>query len=69
MDNTPAEEAGLKPVDVITAIDGTKIESMPELKRKLYQYKENDKAEFTIIRNGQEQKVSITLKAKPGNLQ
>ncbi|HBD63725.1 MAG TPA: 2-alkenal reductase, partial [Clostridiales bacterium] len=69
LDNTPAEEAGLKPVDVITAIDGTKIESMPELKRKLYQYKENDKAEFTIIRNGQEQKVSITLKAKPGNLQ
>lgn len=69
MNNSPALEAGLKPQDVITAIDGDKIESMSDLKRNLYEYKENDKAEFTIIRNGQEQKITMTLKVKPENLQ
>lgn len=63
--NSPATEAGLKTGDVITAIDGDKIESMSDLKRNLYEYKDNDKAEITIMRNGQEQKVTMTLKTKP----
>ena len=65
--NSPATEAGLKTGDVITAIDGDKIESMSDLKRKLYDYKENDKAEITILRNGEEEKVTINLKTKPSN--
>lgn len=65
MSDSPAIEAGLKVGDVITAIDGDKIESMSDLKRNLYEYKENDKAEITIIRNGAEQKVTMTLKTKP----
>lgn len=65
--NSPATEAGLKTGDVITAIDGDKIESMPDLKRNLYEYKDGDKAELTIIRNGQEQKVTIALKTQPAN--
>lgn len=69
MPNSPATVAGLQPQDVITAIDGDKIESMSDLKRNLYEYKENDKAELTIMRNGQEQKVTMTLKVKPDNLQ
>jgi S1-C subfamily serine protease len=67
--NSPATEAGLKTGDVITAIDGDKIESMSDLKRNLYEYKENDKAELTILRNGEEQKVTITLKIKPANFE
>lgn len=69
MQNSPATESGLKPGDIITAIDGDKIESMSDLKRNLYEYKENDKTELTIMRNGQEQKVTMTLKLKPDNLQ
>lgn len=68
LSNSPATEAGLKPRDVITAIDGDKIESMSDLKRNLYEYKENDKVELTIMRNGQEQKITMTLKVKPDNL-
>jgi S1-C subfamily serine protease len=67
--NSPAAEAGLKPGDVITAIDGDKIKSMSDLKRNLYEYKENDNAEITIMRNGQEQKVTMTLKNKPADYQ
>lgn len=67
--NSPAIEAGLVPGDVITAIDGDKIESMSDLKRNLYEYKNDEKAVLTIMRNGQEQKVEMTLKTKPSELQ
>lgn len=69
MNGSPAAQAGLNPQDVIIAIDGDRIESMSDLKRNLYEYKENDKAEFTIMRGGQEQKINITFKIKPSNLQ
>lgn len=67
--NSPAFEAGLNAQDVIRAIDGDKIESMSDLKRNLYEYKDGDKAELTIMRNGQEQKIEMTLKAKPAGFQ
>lgn len=69
MNGSPASQAGINPQDVIIAIDGDRIESMSDLKRNLYEYKENEKAEFTIMRGGQEQKVNITFKEKPSNLQ
>ena len=63
--NSPATEAGLQPNDIIIAIDGKKIENMPDVQRKLYEYKENDKSQFTILRNGQEMNITLTLKIQP----
>ncbi len=63
--DSPASEAGIQPNDVVIAIDGKKIEDMSDLKRKLYEYKDGDKSEFTILRNGEELKLTVTLKAKP----
>lgn len=63
--NSPATEAGLQQGDIITAIDGDALRSMSDLKRNLYEYKENDKVELTILRNGVEQKIIMTLKNKP----
>lgn len=68
MAGSPATVSELEPGDVITAIDGDKIESMSDLKRNLYEYKNDDKVEVTFIRNGNEQKVSMTLKTKPADL-
>lgn len=68
MKDSPASAAGLQPNDVVTAIGGKKIESMSDLKRKLYEYKNDDKAEFTILRNGDEQKITLTLKTKPAGI-
>jgi S1-C subfamily serine protease len=65
--NSPASEAGLQPNDVITAIDGHKIEDMEGLKRRLYNYKDGDKSEFTILRNGNELILTVNLKNKPGD--
>ena len=63
--NSPASEAGLQPNDVITDIDGHKIEDMDDLKRRLYNYRDGDISEFTILRNGEEQKFNLTLRTKP----
>jgi S1-C subfamily serine protease len=68
MANSPATVSGLEPGDVITAIDGDKITSMSDLKRNLYEYKNDDNIEVTFIRNGNEQKVNMTLKTKPADL-
>lgn len=63
--DSPATEAGMQPNDVITAIDGEKVENMEGLKRKLYDYQDGDKSEFTILRNGDELKLTVTLRVKP----
>ncbi|MDW5299954.1 MAG: trypsin-like peptidase domain-containing protein [Sedimentibacter sp.] len=68
MSDSPAVSAGLKPGDVIIAIDGDKIESMSDLKRNLYEYKNNDNIELTIIRNGNEENINMTLKTNPTDL-
>ncbi|MFA9422532.1 MAG: S1C family serine protease [Sedimentibacter sp.] len=68
LNDSPAKAAGLETGDVIIAIDGDKIESMSDLKRNLYEYKNNDSIELTIIRSGNEQKITMTLKTKPANL-
>ncbi|HHZ02186.1 MAG TPA: trypsin-like serine protease [Tissierellia bacterium] len=63
--NSPAALAGLQPNDIIIFVDSKKIENMSDVQRKLYDYKNNDKAEFTILRNGEEMKITLTLKEKP----
>ncbi len=65
--DSPATAAGLEMGDVITAIDSNKIETMADLKRQLYQYKENDIVKITINRGGDEQTIDMTLKQKPEN--
>jgi S1-C subfamily serine protease len=63
--DSPAKLAGLEMGDVIIAIDDTKIETMADLKRQLYQYKENDVVKVTINRGGDEKTIDMTLKEKP----
>jgi S1-C subfamily serine protease len=65
--DSPAIQAGLEMGDVITAIDGNKIETMADLKRQLYQYKENDVVKVTINRGGDEKTIDMKLKQKPAN--
>lgn len=63
--DSPAVASGLAAGDVIRAIDGKKIEDMNDLKRILYNYKENDVVKISINRNGEEKTVDMTLKVKP----
>ncbi|WP_226581633.1 S1C family serine protease [Halobacillus litoralis] len=59
---SPAQEAGLERYDVITAIDGQKVESLMSLREYLYnQANDGDAAELEIYRDGQPTTVQITL--------
>jgi S1-C subfamily serine protease len=78
---SPADKAGLrgsyKPYssngeevliggDIITAMDGSNITSMNDLVSALNNHKAGDNVTLTILRDGKESKVAVTLAQKPG---
>ena len=58
-----AYEAGLTTGDVITAIDGKKVEDSAYLRYELYQHQAGDTIVITYIRDGREHTVKVTLSA------
>ncbi len=57
-----ADLAGLKELDVITAMDGEKVKNSVELRKFLYTKKEiGDRVNLTIYREGKKQEVEVTL--------
>ena len=59
-----AEKAGMKKDDVVIAIDQTEISTASALQEKVNSYHPGDKAEFTIIRDGKEMKLDVTLQGE-----
>jgi serine protease Do len=60
--NTPADQAGLKELDVIVEFDGEKIDSVIKLRQHLYNKKSiGDSMEVTFYRNGEKQTVTVRL--------
>jgi serine protease Do len=57
----PAEAAGLKVGDTITAVDGKKIKTGDELVNDISSRKPGTKSELTIVRGGKEQKLAVTI--------
>ena len=56
-----AEKAGLKPGDVITAIDGTVVKTMDELNEIKNKKSIGDNVKLTIYRDGKTQDIELTL--------
>lgn len=61
-ENSAAEEAGLKKGDVITEIDGHKVENVAELQDMVARHRPGDKIEVTFRRDGKTKTVSAKLK-------
>jgi serine protease Do len=60
--NSPAAQAGLQELDVITELDGEKIENVIELRKHLYNNKDvNDQMKVTFYRNGEKKEVTMKL--------
>lgn len=57
--NSPAAKADLRPLDIVTEIDGKPINSRSHLKKILYNYKLGDQAELSYIRAGKLEKTKI----------
>lgn len=60
---SPAEKAGLKDKDIITAVNGVKIGSAGTLSALVGEYKPGDTVQLTVIRDGKEIAVNIELGA------
>ncbi len=61
----PAGHAGLHEKDIITHIDGTKIDQSHSLTTLLSRHQPGDRVNLTILRDGKVQQLSVTLGALP----
>lgn len=64
---SPAEKAGLKQGDIITKVDGKSIDEKNSVVSVLGKHSVGDTVEITIIRDGKEQTMKVTLEATPDN--
>ena len=60
-----AEKAGLRAGDVVTAINGTSITTMDELNAVKNECQIGDEITLTIVRNGEEREIKVTLMEQP----
>jgi 2-alkenal reductase len=66
---TPADKAGLKDGDIITAVGGTKLDSSTSLRGALMQHKPGDTVKLEILRDGKPLSLDVTLTTRPADLQ
>lgn len=57
-----AAHSGMQKYDVITALNGEKIEDMSDLKSQLYKHHIGQKVRFTVLRQGKEHMLEMTLR-------
>ncbi len=67
--NTPAVAAGILSGDVITALDGVKIESPHELSRRIAALGPNAEVDLTVLRNGANKDIKLKLGKLPDEVQ
>ena len=58
---SPADKAGLKDKDIITAVNGVKVGAAGSLASLIGEYKPGDTVQLTVIREGKETAINVTL--------
>lgn len=64
-DFSPAQKAGIKVGDVITKINDVSVATADELNAEKNSCSIGDQITLTLIRNGQEMSISLTLEEEP----
>lgn len=59
--DSPASKAGLKDKDIVTAVNGVKVGAAGSLSNLIGEYKPGDTVQLTVIREGNEIAVNVTL--------
>ncbi|MBR0460409.1 trypsin-like peptidase domain-containing protein [Candidatus Saccharibacteria bacterium] len=64
--DSPAAKAGVKEKDIITAVNGTKVGSAGSVSSLIGEYKPGDTVQLTILRDGKEMTLNVTLGSYKG---
>lgn len=65
-DDSPAKKAGIKPGDVIVAVDGQPVENVPRLQQKVAFKKPGETVSVTVLRQGSEKRtLAVRLVSVP----
>ena len=64
----PADAAGIKHGDVITAVDGNNVNNAAQLAERISSHSSGDKVTITLTRNGSSHDVDVTLGSRSSSL-
>ena len=64
--DSPAEEAGFEPYDVIVSMEGESIQGHEDLSGKMQDYRPGDQVRFGVFRNGSIQQVTMRIGRQSG---
>jgi len=67
-EGSPADQAGLKPGDIILAVNGQEVRSVRQANRIIFGSRVGDKLELTILRKGKRKKVELVLEEEPSGI-
>ena len=62
--NGPSDRAGIKPGDILTAVEGTRVNDKTAMMNLIAQLTPNKKAQLTILRKGRESTVDVLIAAR-----
>ena len=65
-DDSPASDASIEVNDVIVSFDETAVTTVEELKDLLFEYAPGDRVSLTLLRDGEEIDLRLTLGSQPG---
>ena len=65
--NSPADKAGLKDKDIITAINGVQVGKNGSVSSLIGEYSVGDTIDINVLRDGKEMSLKATLEAFPRN--
>ena len=63
--DSPAAKAGLKDKDIVTKVNGVKVGETGSLANIIGEYKPGDTVQLTVVRNGDETAINVTLEGYP----
>ncbi|MDR3089932.1 MAG: DegQ family serine endoprotease [Desulfobulbaceae bacterium] len=66
-DGTPAAKAGLRQGDVIIKLNGAELADMADLRNRVAMLAPGSKADLTLMRDGREERLSVTIGKQPEN--
>jgi serine protease Do len=68
-DKSPAEKAGIRAGDIVTAVNGVAVRNPRELAKRIGEFAPDSKVKVTLWRNGKAQDVEVTLGRLEGGAQ